>query len=971
MRLRYLLLFSLFLGKLCAQTPSTLEGWAERLKLFGEKMQQEEVFIHMDNTSYYLGDTIYYKAYMRLSDGRPSPLSRLLYVELLNNDGYLVERQKVEMKNGQGFGSFCLPDTLYGGYYELRAYTRWQLNWGRTEHPHTKNAERWFFSPEMAQQYYRDYDKLYSRVFPVYDHPLQPGDYAQDMTMRPMQRIVKEKEQAPKAFVRFYPEGGHLICGVPNRVAFEANDEDGRHLKGRLKVKGEGLEVDVEAETKSRGRGVFVITPSADEKLNATFEWDGGSQSVALPGYTENGVALQADVMDDGIHVRLSSAGVAKDETLGLTASCHGIQKYFMNLDNNNNEVVVPLDKLPTGVIQLTVFNAEGRIYADRLVFVRQPDFQSQNITFAGVKGQYEPYEEVNLTLRAPSPSLPHNGEGTSISLAVRDNAHSDYTFDSGNMLTEMLLSSQIKGFVEHPAYFFEADDEEHRQALDLLLMVQGWRRYEWHEMATPGAFTLNEPYERTEMLTGQVLPYVPEDQDDLLTRGDRIVSLVESENSMGTPLNERVPSPELRSLEERNVVRLTQDAFEAMRGNANLWGNTRLMNADEIDMRTTLAQAKPLKNELLLHAEFVQPGVKNGIVSGDMETFDGGHFKIEAPRFYEGCHFSLAASDTTKWKPGHQHVWVAQNEDSKGRLNYPEFYVRLNHIFPRFVKPYNFYQTAMIPNQPQARHRKWNDAILMQEVVVGARRSGRRKFDSRHPAFVIDALDAFNQAIDAGLCPGYYTGARRFVNDVARTFVGDMNQERPYEVITRIDTVRMGINHHLFTMSELMATRLDEGMQNAILNAMQMAPIIPMTTKDKYDHLPNLDMVYVYTDYAPRREGDPRYMQSNQPTVTVDLRRMPNEGQRMTWRDRRMVLKGFAVCEDFYQPDYSKQKPAEAKDYRRTLYWNPNLQLDSEGKANVTFFNNSRQTQFVISAEGMTSTGKPLTGISYPEDRE
>ena len=140
---------------------------------------------------------------------------------------------------------------------------------------------------------------------------------------------------------------------------------------------------------------------------------------------------------------------------------------------------------------------------------------------------------------------------------------------------------------------------------------------------------------------------------------------------------------------------------------------------------------------------------------------------------------------------------------------------------------------------------------------------------------------------------------------------------------------------------------------------------------REKYNHLTNLDKVYVYTDYAPRREGDSRYMQSNQPTVTVDLRRMPNEGQRMTWRDRRMVLKGFAVCEDFYQPDYSKQKPTEAKDYQRTLYWNPNLQLDGEGKANVTFFNNSRQTQLLISAEGMTSSGEPLTGISYPEDRD
>ena len=122
--------------------PTTLEGWAARLQKFGKSVPQEQVFIHMDNTCYFLGDTLYYKAYTRRSDtGAPSAISGLLYVELLNQDGYLVERQQLEMKKGQGDGSFCLPDTLYGGYYELRAYTRWQLNWGEYEHPHTRYAE--------------------------------------------------------------------------------------------------------------------------------------------------------------------------------------------------------------------------------------------------------------------------------------------------------------------------------------------------------------------------------------------------------------------------------------------------------------------------------------------------------------------------------------------------------------------------------------------------------------------------------------------------------------------------------------------------------------------------------------------------------------------------------------------------------------------------------------------------------------
>ena len=115
---------------------------------------------------------------------------------------------------------------------------------------------------------------------------------------------------------------------------------------------------------------------------------------------------------------------------------------------------------------------------------------------------------------------------------------------------------------------------------------------------------------------------------------------------------------------------------------------------------------------------------------------------------------------------------------------------------------------------------------------------------------------------------------------------------------------------------------------------------------------------------------GQQTILAEHQPTVIVDLHRYEDYSQRMTWRDRRMKLTGYAVCEDFYRPDYSKQKPAEPTDYRRTLYWNPNLQLDAEGRARVTFFTGSRPAQLTLSAEGMAPDGTPLTGISYPEER-
>nr|MCR4920671.1 hypothetical protein [Bacteroidaceae bacterium] len=239
-----------------AELPSSLEGWKDNLEKFGRTVPQEEIFVHMDNTCYFAGDTLYFKAYVRRSDtGRPTNLSRLLYAELWNQDGYLVERHLIRLTDGQGYGSFALGDSLYGGFYELRAYTRWQLNWGEYQHAHTWQAEQWFLTRKMAKEYYRDYEKLYSRIFPLYDKPREPGDYAHQMTERPMQRYFRSEVKRPAPEAKLYPEGGVLVAGTHARVAFEANEKDGEHISGTMRITAQNGQLVAEARTENRGRG--------------------------------------------------------------------------------------------------------------------------------------------------------------------------------------------------------------------------------------------------------------------------------------------------------------------------------------------------------------------------------------------------------------------------------------------------------------------------------------------------------------------------------------------------------------------------------------------------------------------------------------------------------------------------------------------------------------------------------------------
>ena len=459
-----------------------VDSLAARVERFGTGLPQEKVYLHIDNTCYFVGDTVWYKAYVTRSDkGWLTDLSKIMYVELLTPDGYLVERQQLKMEDGTAHGAFTLTDSLYAGYYELRAYTRWMLNFGRYEHPHSKYTEDMFYNEQMARDFFRDYDKLYSRVFPVFDKPKEDGRYTKDMTVRPMRRYYKARKGKPEIDLRFYPEGGHLIAGTNGRVAFEINDEEGKHLEAELSIMdSRGKEI-TRTRTLNRGRGVFTLTDmKPNEEYKARLHYQGYDYEVKLPKVEKEGYALHVERKDSVLRMIIQGATESKEE-LGIQIQCNGVSKAVRKLPPNatgKDTIDIYWASLPTGVNQITLFNAEGRVYADRLFFVNHHDYDQPLVNVEGIKQEYAPFEPIELRMKL----LRHHD--ADVSLTVRDHATDETTYDNGTMLTEMLLASEIKGFVENPGWYFEADDSLHRQALDLLMMVQGWRRHDWKMMA-------------------------------------------------------------------------------------------------------------------------------------------------------------------------------------------------------------------------------------------------------------------------------------------------------------------------------------------------------------------------------------------------------------------------------------------------------------------------------------------------------
>lgn len=931
---------------------TSLQRMAERVRKFGARIPQEKVYVHMDNTAYAPGDTVWFKAYLRMTNTDcPSRVSKTLYVELRDPDGYLKERKQVWMTGGEGDGYFALTDSTYfqGGFYELRAYTRWQLNWGATEHRHTPMAERWFFNKAAARDFFRDYEKLYSRVFPVYSEYEEVGDALYPvMRTRPLMRRFRHEEAPAEPTLSLFPEGGNLVAGVQNLVAFEAATEDGKWLEGWLRVGEDSV------RTVHRGRGTFLITPQAGQQTRVTFTCaDGRTVTASLDKPDETGVSLCVGAGSTGRTALMRLAGSLDADSLAVTLMHEGRVEDFHVLSGlplREGARVLSLDSAQAaGVHQLTVYDTRGRILADRLFFTAEAGDLQPTLTVSGQQEYYEPYAPVTLTLRGKA-------AGANVSVAVQSGRGAVELNDNGSILTEMLLASEIRGFVPNAAWYFERDDEEHRAALDLLMITQGWRRFPWREMALRGHFEIVHPAETTPVLTGAVHTYQAVQRFDPLLAEETVVT----EKFMGTSkeeisriLNERFgfgdrwgrglhrgknlkencradsinATKELRKrlMEDgeklRREVRVRADYFHSHGGGINPGGNKSV---------SASAQASGLMSEAARDARDWDA------VWGETTTRQG-TFRLDLPVIDEFCHLTLAASDTTRWskaertgKKAHQWYWHDESD-------YPEFYIRLAFPYPNFVKPYTYYQTEARVILPGKAGGSSQDTRMKEVSVTGRKRSRLLSRSVALPVVKMDAMEAYNMLVDMGLMNAWFASSYQFSTALARGLVSDMGQNRPYDI-------NFILGQNQANLDELGAL---EGQSPAAM--IKKAGLLSMT-----------DSVFVYTDYAPRLEGDRRYRAANQPEVDikVKLRLMPRDVSV----DRYMKLPGFARTAEFYSPDYSRRKPAPREaDHRRTLYWNPYVPLNASGEATVSFFNNGHSAAIRVSTQGQAADGTLL----------
>lgn len=873
---------------------TSLRQFVRNIQVFNRLVPQEKVYLHFDNTGYVLGDTIWFKAYVvNASDFMPDTLSGVLYVELLNEKGKLLETKKLKIENGHCHGEFGLDDTdveYFAGFYEVRAYTKFMLNFGE--------------------------ETVFSRVFPVFNDFRENGQYTErdikadlrineDVNLEiPLPNLRPKEEKANKMNMDFYPEGGKLVTGLTSRVAFRITDGKGRPLDAAGNVidsQGEILSV---FSTLHAGMGYFSYTP--DGKPNRVkINHNNREYIFDLPESKPDGYVLQAlHSSDNALIMQIEKTPQTPKSLLGLSVLCRGEVLFFGEIDFEDNLYVskIPYDELETGVHQITLFDSKGEIFAERLVFILPEDEKQLRFEAIANKESYEPEDLIRIDF---SLTGSRTDKRASFSLVVRDEETMIRT-DRRNICTDLLLSSDLKGFIENPEdYFSSGNPNLQTRRLDLLMMVQGWKRYEWQTMAGVKPFQSVFNLEKQLTIKGYVT-----------------------------------------SSEGRNI--------ELSAGMINVDNEQRLDGEAKTDD----------KGEF-----YILPGDVYGSWSLSLRSrgLSDANKKIRLDRWFSPAPKSYAYFETS---------WI--NNDGSWRRSNDDAPVLTEESSANDSTDWAFrIETVNITTKQKKKKTK--------EFIHHVGREIDRAIDEgkRIPYSVHDYLAERDKQYSFGKTPGMIKGKINEKEIITSPFDVSLRKGSPEDMVEASKYVLPLPAADIDCDGRDIYEETDAGdAQRTIMSFYYGRPLIA-----KFFHFhEGKPEAYDRTTYQTgKRAYDIRVKELTAKREILDVDKIVISGERVQdcehelftpiyiypYSDYMMrnmpgsrytTFDGFSVPADYFRDRITDGVYRPAKyTYHRTLYWNPNVTTDEEGKASIRFYNNDFCRKINISAEGITETGMPI----------
>lgn len=434
------------------------------LSLFQTNNPQEKVFLQTDKNSYLAGETIWMKAWCTLDDA-PTYLSRILYVDVTDFKGNVTLKKMFRLDSlSSSSGYFEIPTEAATGTYSVNAYTMWMKNF-----------------PEY----------IFKKSVQVY------GSDFQDVKNPPARRDAIS--------LKFFPEGGNLISGVTNRVGFKATDGYNLPLNFNGYIKDKSGKKVVDIASAHDGMGVTEFMAEPGNSYTAVINKNTQSElTFALPKVQDEGVALRVENSNPNklfILVNTSEQNKVRYGKVRIVAQINYTPVLKVTLDLAPGQAAVALNKkgLPAGILQVTAFDENYMPLAERIAFIENYTLIKPDINFVTKNNDAKGLNRLTLSIPQQSNETLSCLITSYIPGVSADNSLAE------NIASSFLATSDLRGYIHNPGYYFKDKEAETLRNLDILLLTQGWRRFDWKEIMNNSSAAIKYPVESSINLRGKV----------------------------------------------------------------------------------------------------------------------------------------------------------------------------------------------------------------------------------------------------------------------------------------------------------------------------------------------------------------------------------------------------------------------------------------------------------------------------------
>ncbi len=433
---------------------------------FSQIYTPEKLFIHTDKSLYVAGETIWFKGYLENSSYINSTEdSRFIYVELYKKDS-LIHRVKIKHSDNGFPGYIETLHTLTSGKYTLRAYTSWMRN----------------FEPEF----------MFYKTVEIFNPFLSATKKVADISPDSI------------ASVMFFPESGLLIQDNFSVIAFKATNAYGRGVSATGTVYNSKDSVISSFRTEHNGMGTIRLFCAQGESYYVLINDSTGIFFRAdLPRPSETGAVINVTKKDDNVFINTKVSSTHLKQGANLIIHDGSEILMFVNISDYTERLfVIKEEALSEGINHVIIMDNFANIAAERLFFKFPAKTSKILLSSSNPDMEYTPGEsaEINLSV-SDALGNPVQGE---FSVSVTDSFLVPFNYDSDNLVSYMLLSSQLEGYIEFPAQYFRSDFDNRERAMDLLMMVHGWRYYDLPSVFKSGLLSVKYPKEVTQTISGR-----------------------------------------------------------------------------------------------------------------------------------------------------------------------------------------------------------------------------------------------------------------------------------------------------------------------------------------------------------------------------------------------------------------------------------------------------------------------------------